>query len=79
VALVKFAESVGMTLEQREEQFIKIRDTNGVTLEYEILQIFPFSSETKRMGIIVRNKGTNRIMFYLKGAETVMSPKVRPD
>lgn len=31
------------------------------------------------MGIIVRNKETGHIFFYLKGAETVMVQKVRPD
>jgi phospholipid-translocating ATPase len=70
--LVKFAESLGMILEEREELFVKIRDSNGYIQEYEILQNFPFSSESKRMGIIVRNKETGQIFFYLKGAETVM-------
>ena len=31
------------------------------------------------MGIIVRTKETGQIIFYLKGAETVMVQKVRPD
>jgi phospholipid-translocating ATPase len=45
---------------------------------YEIKAIFPFSSETKRMGIIVKNVESGRIIFYLKGAENVMKNKVRP-
>lgn len=56
---MKFAESIGMILEEREEQFIKVRDVQGNLQNYEILQNFPFSSETKRMGIIVRNEQTN--------------------
>jgi phospholipid-translocating ATPase len=39
---------------------------------YEILQCFPFSSETKRMGIIVRHIETDRLILYLKGADMVM-------
>jgi magnesium-transporting ATPase (P-type) len=31
------------------------------------------------MGIIVKNKENDQIMFYLKGAEVVMEKKVRPD
>jgi hypothetical protein len=31
------------------------------------------------MGIIVKNKETNALMFYVKGAETVMEKIVRPD
>lgn len=48
-------------------------------MKYEILENFPFSSETKRMGIIVKNQNDGKIMFYLKGAEVVMERKVRPD
>jgi len=44
-----------MILEDREEQYIKIRDTTGNIHEYDILENFPFSSETKRMGIIVKH------------------------
>ena len=46
---------------------------------YQILANFPFSSETKRMGIIVRHQDSGRIIFYLKGAETVVKNKVRPN
>ncbi|KAF7402884.1 hypothetical protein HZH66_005151 [Vespula vulgaris] len=36
-------------------------------------EIFPFTSETKRMGIIVKSEATSEIVFYLKGADVVMS------
>ena len=65
-----------MILEKREENNVSITDSNGYGHEFEILNNFPFSSETKRMGIIVKNKETNQIMFYLKGAEVVMEKKV---
>lgn len=39
---------------------------------YEILQLFPFTPDTKRMGIIIRDEQTDEIIFYLKGADTVM-------
>lgn len=45
--------------------------------EYETLANFPFSSETKRMGTIVRSKKSNRIFFYLKGADMVMIDKTK--
>lgn len=45
--------------------------------EYDILHIFPFSSERKRMGIIVRNRVTRGITFYMKGADAVMASIVR--
>jgi phospholipid-translocating ATPase len=43
-----------------------------------VLANFPFSSDTKRMGIILRHTLSGRILFYLKGAETVMKNKVKP-
>ena len=79
IALVRFSEELGMILEEREETKIKIKDTNNVIHEYEILNNFPFSSETKRMGIIVKHQITQQITFYVKGAETVMEKKTRPD
>lgn len=45
---------------------------NGA-LRYQILQMFPFTSESKRMGIIVKDLNTGEITFYLKGADIVMS------
>lgn len=58
IALVKFAEQLGMRLENREELFVEIKDINDRLMNYEILENFPFSSNTKRLGIIVRNKDT---------------------
>ena len=46
---------------------------------YQILDNFPFNYEKKRMGIIVRHQDSGRIIFYLKGAETVIKNKVRPN
>jgi phospholipid-translocating ATPase len=31
------------------------------------------------MGIILRHRKSGKLMFYLKGAETVMEKKVRPN
>lgn len=79
IALVQFAESLDMILLERDDAFIRIQDANGHEQQFEILENFPFSSETKRMGIIVRSPETGTIMFYLKGAEVVMEKKVRPE
>ena len=70
VALVKFTESVGVALKKRDLHTM-ILNENGTEKSYDILQVFPFSSATKRMGIIVR-KETGEITFLLKGADAVM-------
>ncbi|EJW01195.1 HAD ATPase, P-type, family IC [Edhazardia aedis USNM 41457] len=43
--------------------------------KFKILHIFPFTSESKRMGIIVKN--ANKIEFYCKGADSVMCKMVK--
>ena len=77
VALVKFAESLNMILKERNQEILKIENPTGITEEYGILAMFPFSSESKRMGILVRHLTTNRIIFYLKGADCIIQNKVK--
>lgn len=77
IALVSWTENVGLTLIKRDLNKILLRGPDDMLYEYEILQIFPFTSETKRMGIIIRDKKSNEIIFYLKGADTVMQSIVQ--
>jgi len=70
VALVKFCEEMGLVLQSRDESKITLSNPLGVIEELEILEVFPFTSESKRMGIIVRSDSD--IWFYVKGAESVM-------
>jgi phospholipid-translocating ATPase len=45
---------------------------SDVDLTFDIEHLFPFSSDLKRMGIIVRERTSGERVFYLKGADTVM-------
>jgi len=47
------------------------------TLTFDVLNLFPFTSASKRMGIIVRDQRTGAITFYMKGADTVMAEIVQ--
>ena len=51
---MSWTESVGLTLIKRDLYSMQLRAPNGSTHNYSILQIFPFTSESKRMGIIVK-------------------------
>ena len=55
--MVKWARSVGLTLVERDLKTMALQAPNHTLLKQEILQIFPFTSERKRMGIIVRVSG----------------------
>lgn len=74
VAIVKWTEHMGLTLVNRDVNTIQLRvDATEEILFFDVLNIFPFTSETKRMGIIVRNRQNQEITFYEKGADTVMA------
>jgi phospholipid-translocating ATPase len=72
IALVKIAESVGLRLERRDQLRILLSDSAGHSQTYEVLHNFPFSSDTKRMGIVVRHVEEDMYIFYLKGADVIM-------
>ncbi|PFH33753.1 cation-transporting atpase family protein [Besnoitia besnoiti] len=78
VALVTFARDMGVKLVHRDEHSIFLEVPGGERLEYTVLTCFPFSSESKRMGIILREVATQRIFFLVKGAEAVMIPRLQP-
>ncbi|KAF8949269.1 putative aminophospholipid-translocase [Haplosporangium gracile] len=77
VAIVRWTESVGLTLVFRDINNIHVRNAGGEIFEFEVLQVFPFTSETKRMGIIVRDLTSGEITFYEKGADVVMAKIVQ--
>uniref|UniRef100_A0A8C7JP68 Phospholipid-transporting ATPase n=1 Tax=Oncorhynchus kisutch TaxID=8019 RepID=A0A8C7JP68_ONCKI len=73
VSLVQWTESVGLTLVGRDQNSMQLRTPSGQILNFTILQIFPFTYVSKRMGIIVRDESTGEITFYMKGADVVMA------
>lgn len=74
IAIVKFCEQVGLRLFKRDRTSITLLHlASGMELQYEILHIFPFNSETKRMGAVIKDLQSDEIWFMEKGADTVMS------
>ena len=45
-------------------------------LPHQVLHEMPFTSESKRMGILLRHVPSGDILFYVKGADAVMSERV---
>jgi len=78
ISLVKFGERMGYYLLERTNKVIKIRNPLKGIEEYEILQNFPFTSDRKRMGILVKDKKSGKYIFFLKGADSVIKPRVSP-
>lgn len=85
VAIVQWSESVGLQLFHRDRKHITLKstETGEVILRARILNIFPFTSTSKRMGVIVQFQNSQEspqedlnngeIWFFQKGADTVMS------
>lgn len=74
---MQWTESVGLTLTARDRTSMTLRTRTGQILNFDILTVFPFTSESKRMGIIVRDKATGSTTFVQKGADVVMSQIVQ--
>lgn len=55
----------------------------GLTLErgsvhLEVLETLEFSSDRKRMSVVVREHGSGQIKLYTKGADETIFPRLRP-
>ncbi|KAI0129391.1 phospholipid-translocating P-type ATPase [Hypoxylon sp. NC0597] len=84
IAIVRWTESVGLRLayRDRKKMVLESTETGKVVVQVRILDIFPFTSDGKRMGIIVQfherlkpsplGLDNGEIWFYQKGADTVM-------
>ncbi|KAI9757094.1 MAG: putative aminophospholipid-translocase [Candelina submexicana] len=86
IAIVRWTEHVGLRLIQRDRKGMVLQScaTGRVVVRVRILETFPFTSEGKRMGIVVQflsrpeTSGSvveddGEIWFYQKGADTVMT------
>jgi phospholipid-translocating ATPase len=74
---VRWTESVGLTLASRERTRMTLRGPDGASHVFNILAVFPFTSETKRMGIVVKDATSGEIFFFQKGADVIMSKLVQ--
>ncbi|KAI1498470.1 hypothetical protein F5X99DRAFT_393267 [Biscogniauxia marginata] len=84
IAIVRWTESVGLRLTYRDRKgmILESTETGKTVVQVRILDIFPFTSDGKRMGIIVQfyeqlqtspyDLNGGEIWFYQKGADTVM-------
>lgn len=85
IAIIRWTEAVGLRLAHRDRQRMVLESvhTGEVVARAEVLNIFPFTSEGKRMGIILRyarpgeksdnDESSDPVWFFQKGADTVMS------
>ncbi|THZ67152.1 phospholipid-translocating P-type ATPase-like protein [Aureobasidium pullulans] len=83
IAIVAWTEHVGLRLLHRDRKSITLQfaDDNKIVVRVQVLHIFPFTSDSKRMGIIVKfvqeggiaESDSSELYFFQKGADTVMT------
>lgn len=86
IAIVAWTENVGLRLLHRDRKAITLQfvGDDRIVVRVKILNIFPFTSDSKRMGIIVKflkdttsvepvESEEDEIYFFQKGADTVMT------
>ena len=83
IAIVQWTQQVGLGLVHRDRRTISLQYARSgrPVVKVEILHVFPFTSESKRMGIVVRfvrdastsHDVEGEIVFFQKGADTVMA------
>ncbi|KAH3955370.1 P-type phospholipid transporter [Parastagonospora nodorum] len=84
VAIVRWTEAVGLKLLSRDRESMTLQscDSGDTIVKVRILNVFPFTSEGKRMGIVVKfyqgspdspSDEDGEVWFYQKGADTVMT------
>jgi phospholipid-translocating ATPase len=78
IALVKFSYSMNMQLRERERLQCTIKNAAGINENYQVLEMFPFTSESKKMSVLLKSKETGRIVYFVKGAEVVMERFIKP-
>lgn len=73
LALVDGAKEQGFEFIGREaDNVIVVKDSQGYTLRYKVLNVLEFNSTRKRMSIIMMNIQTGYIELYSKGADSIM-------
>ena len=61
---------------QRDADEIKIQFQDSIET-YKVLRTIEFTSDRKRMSVIVRNMKTNKIISFVKGADTALIPRIQ--
>lgn len=78
VALVRFAESVGVVLVARTSRSVVLSVCGAPPETWSLVAEFPFTSAAKRSAVVVRHVPTGETSLYVKGADVAVAPLVNP-
>ncbi|KAI3640282.1 hypothetical protein MIR68_001160 [Amoeboaphelidium protococcarum] len=73
-ALVLGASLAGYKFQGRHKDLIDM-EASGSKLKFKVLNVLEFSSDRKRMSVIVRQSSDDQILLIMKGADEMMLPR----
>ncbi|CAN6242104.1 unnamed protein product [Urochloa humidicola] len=77
-ALVNAASKLNMMLISRDSSTAEIC-FNGSMFRYELLDVLEFTSDRKRMSVVVKEGQTGKILLLSKGADEAILPRAYPE
>ena len=77
ICLCNFARDNGVTLKERRNTELVV-DVLGEVQIFQILQVMEFTSDRRRMSVILRQPD-GKIVVYSKGADSIMMPRLSKD
>jgi magnesium-transporting ATPase (P-type) len=63
---------------ERTSDTIRI-DVQGKSETYQILKIIDFTSDRKRMSVIVKRQEDGKVINFIKGADMTIIPRINPN
>ncbi|CAM8949823.1 unnamed protein product [Rhodiola kirilowii] len=72
-ALVHAAAQLNMIYMRKNGNFLEI-NFNGSLIQYELLEVLEFTSDRKRMSVVVKDTQSGKIILFSKGADEAMLP-----
>jgi phospholipid-translocating P-type ATPase (flippase) len=71
IALIEAAKNYGFEFLERNSQGIKVK-IEGILKTFEILAVNEFTSERKRMSVLIKDRETNQTKLLIKGADEAL-------
>jgi magnesium-transporting ATPase (P-type) len=76
VCFLEMAQKSGICNYKDRDQTTMRIVVNGKTEEYTLLRMFEFSSDRKRMSVIVRRVEDKKVFSFVKGADNVIEARL---
>ena len=78
LALVSGAANLGFVFCDKTTSALYTKSWGGDRVAWEILAEIPFNSNRKRMSVVFKEPGTQKVLLLCKGADQVIVPLLRP-